>query len=109
MKTINLKIAERLQLVAFLNSFQGKSFETLTEVWKLIEKVKVTEEERKELNYRQEGMVILWDEAKDTGKDFEITSDEEKEIVEEFETRSKEKKLGSDVYNLAQVYIKLKK
>ena len=40
MKRITLSISERLQLLGFLNGFQGKSFETLTEVWKLIEKIK---------------------------------------------------------------------
>ena len=108
MKTISLSIAQRLQLVAFLNTFQGKSYETLVQVWKLIDKVSITEEERNSIGLKIEGTQITWDMSKAEDLNVEFSLDEEKVFNDEFERVSKENKLDVSQYNLAQIYIKLK-
>lgn len=112
MKTVTLNVPERLQLVSFLNSFQGKDFSTLNEVWKLLDKVNIKEDEKTALGLKIEGQkgeqTLVWDKDAEQDKDIEFTADEEKAFLEEFEERSKNKKLGVELYNLAQVYIKLK-
>ena len=108
MKTIKLSVAQRLQLVSFLNTFQGKSYETLVQVWKLIDKCAITEDERKRIKLNIEGTQVTWDTSKANELEVDFSSDEEKAFNEEFESRSKDNKLDVSLYNLAQVYIKLK-
>lgn len=108
MKTISLSIIERLQLLGFLNSFQGKTYETLTEVWKLIEKIKITEDEKKVLNFKASENSAQWEASKETPFEVNLTSDEEKAFVDDFKEKSDKKQLGSEIYNVAQVYNRLK-
>jgi len=108
MKKLSLSIGQRIQLVSFLNSLQNKSYESLVEIWKLIDKTKLSESERKDLNIKIDNNLLTWDVLKAKDKEVEITPEEEKEFNEEFEKYSKEKKLEASQYNLAQVYAKLK-
>jgi hypothetical protein len=108
MKIVSLSISERLQLVAFLNSFQEKSFETLTHVWSLLEKAAIKEEEKNAIELKIDGPSLVWNKEKAKNIDVEFSPDEEKVFNEEFEIRSRENKLDVTQYNLAQVFIKLK-
>ena len=108
MKTILLSIPQRLQLVAFLNGFQGKSYDVLVQVWKLIEKCSIGEDEKKTIGLRVEGNQVIWDATKAKDSKIEFSSDEEKVFLDEFDAQSKANKLDVSQYNLAQVYIKLK-
>lgn len=108
MKTLSLNVAQRIQLVSFLNTFQDKSYETLVHVWKLLDKCSIGEDEKSLIGLKVENNQIVWDNSKSLDLKVEFSSDEEKAFSEEFESRSKENKLDVSQYNLAQIYTKLK-
>jgi hypothetical protein len=115
---MTITVPERLQLIGFLNSFRDVPYETLVEVWRIMDKVKFTEEEKKTIEMRdvigkdangQDATIsIKWNDKKVEPLGIELTLDERKVIKERFESLSKDNKLSADLYQLAQVYEKIK-
>lgn len=100
---LTLRINERFGLTNFLNEIyraKGLDLAGLNTAQKIIEKILVEQEEREEIEMREETNVdtgqtnLVWNPEKDTGKEIEFNSNEVKMIKEIIEKRNEDKAFG---------------
>lgn len=114
MKTLELSIPQRIFLITFLNGFEGYPYETLVEVWKMLDKVKFTEDEKANIGMTSQSNAegkesIQWSPEKaNYMTTIEFTDEQSKVFIDRFERLSKENKLDASTYPIAQIYEKLK-
>ncbi len=75
---VNLNVKDRLTLITILPT-QGKITE-LVEVMDLVRLIRLTEEEKSEINYKEVDGRVLWDATKEAPRDFNISFEQVKII-----------------------------
>lgn len=71
---MKLNVKERLAILQMLP--ECGSITEMVDMMEIVKKVRVTSEEKDEINYREAGNVITWDMSKDLGTDIEFKHDE---------------------------------
>ncbi len=95
---MQLDVKERFTLQGLLPP-EG-SFLTLGIVRKLKEALSFTEDELKELNFKQNGDQVSWDSAKDPLKDVEIGEQAKQVVADALEKLDKDERLTNDHFTL---------
>lgn len=98
---MKLTIKDRLTIIGMLPQ-EGTLME-MTDIYDLVRELKLTDKEKAEVEYREEGQSIIWDYNKDPNKDIQITSDQKAIFMKAVERLDAEKKI-----NLGQVETILK-
>jgi hypothetical protein len=105
---LTLSIIQRLKVLVLLNDFKG-SYEDLSEVLKIVEKIKVREEEAKSIEMKTEENKITWKQDKEVPLEVDMTKDEKKILMTLLDKMDKDGKFGVEDKPLADVYEELKK
>ena len=102
MKTIKLKIKDRLGIARLLNevySAKGLDLQGMKVAMNIVEKIVLSDKDRKDVNWKVEGGQVIWDAKNDKDKNIELNVDQEKMLKEIIETKNKNKDLGvNDLY-----------
>ena len=89
-----------------MDNYKG-SYESLTEIWKIIDAIKIGEDEKKKIGWKVEGNTVIW--SPDTPDlETEFTVDQLKVIKEIWESKSSKKELGVDAKVLQELYEKIR-
>ena len=101
MKQVKLKVLDRFLIQLSLDK-DGKagshSLSELNQMLKIIDKFNFSEEERKDLNIRNEGGALKWNSENDIEKEFEI-GDEQFQVIKTL-LEKKDKAKDFDLSNL---------
>lgn len=71
---MKLNVKERLAILQMLP--ECGSITEMVDMMEIVKKVRITSEEKDEINYKEAGNVITWDMSKDLGIDIEFKHDE---------------------------------
>lgn len=86
-----MSIKERLSLMQILPT-QG-SVSEMVDVYDLARELKLSDEEKGNINYIESGSSVKWDDNKDPNKDINITSDQHKLIMNQIDLLDKQKQI----------------
>ena len=95
---MKLGIKDRISLLTILP--QQGDFVTLTIKQDLVEKIKITQEEIKELEIKSENGSTFWNPKKEVEMELEFTELEEKLVKDSLEGLNTKKSLNDDTFNL---------
>lgn len=71
---MNLNIQDRLGIIQMLPQFG--SISEMIDIMEITKKVRISHEEKEEINYKEIGEIISWNVDKDKGKEVEFTHEE---------------------------------
>jgi len=97
-----MKIKDRIVILNILP--QQGNFTTLTVKHDLVEKIKITQEEIKDLEMGEESGMIKWNVDKDIDKEFDLTDLEKKLIKDTLKELDEKKQLNDDTFNLLKLF-----
>lgn len=95
---MKLTLKERITTISILPK-EG-SYATMTLKQDLFEKIKLKQEEIKDLNVKENDGALSWDGKKDKEKDYEISELETNLIKDELKKLDEAKKLNDDTINI---------
>lgn len=72
---MKLSIVERIYCIAMLNGFQGTSVELLAKILDDAKKLALTDKEREEIEFKQDGNMAYWNPAKEKEVEIELDKD----------------------------------
>lgn len=99
---MKLKASDRIVILSILPT-RG-NFTTMTLRAELISKIKITQEEIRELEITENDGVIKWNESKDEAKEFELTELELKIIKDTLTDLDNRSQLTEETYNLLKLF-----
>lgn len=102
---VELNIKDRLVLVSIL-PVQGKMAD-LVEVIDLIRLIKLTDNEKEEIGYKESNGRVLWDVTKETPKEFEINFEQLRIVKESIKKMDDEGKVDLSILNTCLKFSKL--
>ena len=88
---IELNVKDRLVVISMLKP--TGSLLDMVVAFDIVKKLRFTEEEKREIGYREEGGKIMWDYSAERSREFQLTYDEIKIIKEAVNTLDEEKKI----------------
>lgn len=89
---MKLTIKDRLTIIGMLPQ-EGTLME-MTDIYDLVRELKLTDKEKAEVSYKEEGQAILWDHNMDPNKDIQITSDQKAIFMKAVDKLDAEKKIS---------------
>lgn len=95
-----LNIKERLMLIGILP--QEGSLLEMTDIYDLARELKMSDEEKQQVQFIESGSYIKWDDTKDPNKDIHINSDQLKIIRKSLDKLDKEGKIKLELIPLIQ-------
>ena len=98
-----MNIKERLMLLSILPT-QG-SVSEMVDVYDLARELKLSDEEKKQINYIESSASVKWDVDKDPNKEVNISSDQLKIIMNQIDTLDKQKQIP---LSMVELILKLK-
>jgi len=107
MTTLKLSIRHRIQFTALLNTFKG-SYSELTDVLKLVEKVRLNIADTEKYGIKVADDQISWDPKKDEAVDIQLTDDEKKIAYNMLKKLDDDKQFTLDSRPLVDIYEQLK-
>lgn len=93
-----MTIKERLSLLQILPT-QGSLVE-MCDVYDLVRELKLSDEEKGQINYIEVGNNIKWDYEKDPNKEINISSDQYKIIMTQIDNLDKQKQIPLSMIDL---------
>lgn len=103
---INLSVKDRLTLTTIVPS--SGSMVELMEILELLKTIRFSDEEKKEINYRQsKSGLVEWDIEKESEKEFEINSEQIRIIKEVVSKLDEEKKITLSTLDTCLKFSKL--
>lgn len=89
---MKLTIKDRLMIIGMLP--QEGSLEDMVDIYDLVRELKLTDEEKSLISYREEGKSIIWDTDKDPNKDIQLSNNQLKIFNNAIDILDKQKKIG---------------
>lgn len=102
---VELNIKDRLVLVSILPA-QGKMAD-LVEIIDLIRLIKLTDDEKIEIGYKESEGRVLWDVTKETPREFEINFEQLRIVKESIKKMDDEGKIDLSILNTCLKFSKL--
>lgn len=87
-----LTIKDRLMIIGMLP--QEGSLEDMVDIYDLVRELKLTDEEKTLISYKENGKSIIWDTDKDPKKDITLSSNQLKIFNSAVDNLDKQKKIG---------------
>lgn len=89
---MQLTIKDRLMIIGMLP--QEGSLEEMVDIYDLVRELKLTDEEKTLISYKENGKSIIWDIDKDPRKDITLSSNQLKIFNSAVDNLDKQKKIG---------------
>lgn len=93
-----MRIKERLQLLQILPS-QG-SISEMVDVYDLARELKLSDEEKQTINYKEDDNRVVWDYEKDPNKEIKMSTDQYKIIMDTLDKLDKQKQISISMIEL---------
>lgn len=102
---IELNVKDRLVIISILKP--SGSLQDMVIVFDIVKKLRFTEEDKKQINYREEDGKIVWDYSKEQPKEFSLTYDEIRIIKDAVDVLDKEQKIDFNNFETCLKFSKL--
>ena len=89
---MKLTIKDRLTIIGMLPQ-EGTLME-MTDIYDLVRNLKLTDKEKLDTEYKEEGQNIIWNQQKDPNRDIQITSDQKAIFMKAVDNLDKEGKIS---------------